>query len=59
MIFGRVESGVSGACKLDGRLDGKPFALEVPIDVREAAARPVVAKLWAQERIRDSRRTLR
>jgi Ca-activated chloride channel family protein len=53
VIFGRVEAGGRGACKLDGTLDGKPFALEVPIDLREAAARPVVAKLWAQERIRD------
>src|SRR5262249_43954003 len=47
VIFGRIESGVSGSCQIRGKLDGKPFELEVPIDTREARPRPVVAKLWA------------
>jgi Ca-activated chloride channel family protein len=52
-VFGRIERGQSGTCRLRGRLDGKPFELDVPIDVREAGERPVVAKLWAGERIKD------
>jgi Ca-activated chloride channel homolog len=57
VVFGRIERGPqsqsAGNCRLRGKLDGKPFELEVPIDVREAGDRPVVAKLWASERIRD------
>jgi Ca-activated chloride channel family protein len=52
-LLGRVENGQSGRCTVRGKLEGKPFELEVPIDVRSAGDRPAVAKLWAKERIRD------
>jgi Ca-activated chloride channel family protein len=52
-LFGHIDSGQSGSCRVRGLLDGKPFELEVPLDVREAVDRPAVAKLWAKERIRD------
>ncbi len=45
VIFGRIESGARGSCRISGQLDGKPFELEVPIDAREASSRPVIVKL--------------
>ncbi len=52
-LFGRLSSGSRGAAIITGKLDGRPFRLEIPIDVAQQAEQPAVAKLWAQARIRD------
>lgn len=52
LMLGKIESGERGRAIVTGSRDGKPFHLEVPIDLAAAGERPVVAKLWAQERVR-------
>jgi Ca-activated chloride channel family protein len=52
VLLGRIESGERGRAIVTGSRDGRPFQLEVPIDLTAAGERPVVAKLWAQERVR-------
>ena len=52
VMLGKVESGERGRAIVTGSRDGKPFRLEVPVDLAAAGERPVVAKLWAQERVR-------
>jgi Ca-activated chloride channel family protein len=51
-VFGKIEDGERGQAVVTGSLDGKPFRREVPIQLAGAGERPVVAKLWAQERVR-------
>ncbi|MBX3264973.1 MAG: VWA domain-containing protein, partial [Labilithrix sp.] len=55
-LFATYEAAGRGAIELRGKLDGEAFLLEVPVDLEEASDRPVVAKLWAQARIRDLER---
>lgn len=57
-LFGTYESSGRGAIEIRGKKDGESFYLEVPIDLPEHADRPVVAKLWAQARIRDLERAI-
>lgn len=52
VMLGKVEGGGRGRAIVTGSRDGKPFRLEVPVDLAAAGERPVVAKLWAQERVR-------
>lgn len=52
VMLGKIESGERGRAIVTGSRDGKPFHLEVPIDLAAAGERPVVAKIWAQERVR-------
>jgi Ca-activated chloride channel family protein len=52
VMLGKVESGERGRAVVTGSRDGKPFRLELPVDLTAAGERPVVAKLWAQERVR-------
>ncbi|HYG62424.1 MAG TPA: VIT domain-containing protein, partial [Thermoanaerobaculia bacterium] len=52
VMLGRIENGERGRAIVTGNLDGRPFRLEVPIDLAGAGERPAVAKLWAQERVR-------
>ncbi len=52
VILGKIESGERGRAIVTGSRNGKPFQLEVPIDLTAAGARPIVAKLWARERVR-------
>lgn len=53
VMLGRIENGEHGRAIVTGARDGRPFRLEVPIDLTGARERPVVAKLWAQERVRS------
>ncbi|MBX3201015.1 MAG: VWA domain-containing protein [Labilithrix sp.] len=57
-LFATYEVAGRGVIELRGKLDGEPFLLEVPVDLEEASDRPVVAKLWAQARIRDLERAI-
>ena len=52
VMLGKIEGGERGRAIVTGSRDGKPFRLEVPVDLAAAGERPVVAKLWAQERVR-------
>jgi Ca-activated chloride channel family protein len=52
VVLGRIDGGQSGRAVVTGTFDGRPFRREVPIDLAVAGERPVVAKLWAQERVR-------
>jgi Ca-activated chloride channel family protein len=61
VMLGKVAGGERGRAIVTGSRDGKPFRLEVPVDLTAAGERPVVAKLWAQERVRvltDAMRTV-
>lgn len=53
VIYGRLERGGCGHAEVRGQLDGKPFRLEVPLDLEASTSRPAIAKLWASERIRE------
>jgi Ca-activated chloride channel family protein len=59
VMLAKIEGGERGRAIVTGRRDGKPFKLEVPIDLAGTAGtiaameRPVVSKLWARERVRD------
>jgi Ca-activated chloride channel family protein len=57
-LFGTFETSGIGAVEIRGKRDGESFYLEVPIDLPDACDRPVVAKLWAQARIRDLERSI-
>lgn len=52
-VLGRYGRGGGGTVEIDGRFQGRAFAIRVPLDLPEEVSRPVVAKLWAAERIRD------
>ncbi|MFO0648105.1 MAG: VWA domain-containing protein [Polyangiales bacterium] len=52
-ILGRYTRGGGGSAELTGNYRGAPFTLSLPVDLPETCARPVVAALWAAERIRD------
>lgn len=52
VMLGKIASGERGRAIVTGSRDGKPFQIEVPIDLAAAGERPVVAKLWARERVR-------
>jgi Ca-activated chloride channel family protein len=52
-LFARYTAGGAGHAELTGTYDAKPFTLRLPLDLPETVDRPVVAKLWAAERIRD------
>ncbi len=52
-ILGRYTRGGGGSAELTGNYRGTPFTLSLPVDLPEECARPVVAALWAAERIRD------
>lgn len=55
-LFGTYEEPSRGAIEVRGTLDGEAFYLEVPVDLPAESDRPVIAKLWAQARIRDLER---
>jgi Ca-activated chloride channel homolog len=55
-VFATYEEPGRGAVEIRGKLDGEPFYLDVAVDLADAGGRPVVAKLWAQARIRDLER---
>lgn len=55
-LFATYEEPGRGALEIRGKLDGEAFCLEVPVDLAETSDRPVLAKLWAQARIRDLER---
>jgi Ca-activated chloride channel family protein len=52
-LLARYTRGGGGTAEISGRWLGETFALRVPVDLPEEVSRPVVAKLWAAERIRD------
>ncbi len=52
-LFARYARGGAGSVELRGRYGAAPFELVIPLDLPDEASRPVVAKLWAAERIRD------
>jgi Ca-activated chloride channel family protein len=52
-LLGRIGEGGVGEAELRGTCRGRPFRLAVPLDFGAHVERPVVAKLWASERIRD------
>ncbi|MDB4932343.1 MAG: von Willebrand factor type domain protein, partial [Myxococcaceae bacterium] len=52
-LLARYGRGGGGTAEIAGRWRGEAFALSVPVDLPEQVSRPVVAKLWAAERIRD------
>lgn len=52
-LLARYTRGGGGTAEISGRWQGESFALRVPVDLPEEVSRPVVAKLWAAERIRD------
>lgn len=56
-IFGTYEEGGTGVVEIRGLYEGEKTYLEVPVDLPDREDRPVVAKLWAQARIRDLERT--
>jgi Ca-activated chloride channel family protein len=52
-LLARYTRGGGGTAEISGRWQGEAFAMRVPLDLPEEVSRPVVAKLWAAERIRD------
>ncbi|HEV8714640.1 MAG TPA: VWA domain-containing protein, partial [Candidatus Binatia bacterium] len=42
-----------GQAEVRGRYDNAPFSLVIPLDLSAAAARPLLTKFWAAERVRD------
>lgn len=52
-LLARYSRGGGGTAEISGRWQGEAFAMRVPLDLPEEVSRPVVAKLWAAERIRD------
>lgn len=57
-LFATYEVPGRGAIEIRGKLDGEAFFLDVPVELEEESDRPVVAKLWAQARIRDLERAI-
>ena len=57
-LFATYEEPGRGVIEIRGKLDGEAFFLEVPVELEEESDRPVVAKLWAQARIRDLERAI-
>jgi Ca-activated chloride channel family protein len=56
-LFATYDEPGRGAVEIRGKLDGESFFLEIPVDLEAENDRPVVAKLWAQARIRDLERS--
>jgi len=52
-LLARYTRGGGGTAEISGRWQGEAFAMRVALDLPEEVSRPVVAKLWAAERIRD------
>ena len=52
-LLARYARGGSGTAEITGKWQGAEFALRAPLDLPEEVSRPVLAKLWAAERIRD------
>lgn len=52
-LFGRYAKPGIGRLEIRGTLAGKPWLLEVPLELPEKADAPTVEKLWAAERVRD------
>jgi Ca-activated chloride channel family protein len=57
-LFATYEVPGRGAIEIRGKLGGESFFLEVPVELAEASDRPVLAKLWAQARVRDLERAV-
>jgi len=55
-LFATYDEPGRGVIELRGKLDGEAFFLEIPVDLEADSDHPVVAKLWAQARIRDLER---
>lgn len=55
-LFATYDEPGRGVIEIRGKLDGEAFFLEIPVDLEADSDRPVVAKLWAQARIRDLER---
>ncbi|MFY9572024.1 MAG: VIT and VWA domain-containing protein, partial [Blastocatellia bacterium] len=54
IVSGRYATGASGLIKLKGRMSGRDFAREIPVELAEKEARhDVLATLWARTRIDD------
>ncbi len=56
VLFGTFEAESRGAVEIHGRFGGESVHLEVPVDFVDSRDRPVIARLWAQARIRDLER---
>ncbi|MBI2395248.1 MAG: VWA domain-containing protein [Deltaproteobacteria bacterium] len=52
-LFGRYQRPGIGRLEVRGTLAGKPWLLEVALELPERADAPVIEKLWAAERVRD------
>lgn len=52
-LFGRYQKAGLGRLELRGTLGGKPWLLEVSLELPDRADAPAVEKLWAAERVRD------
>jgi Ca-activated chloride channel family protein len=52
-LTGRMESRKAGHAVVRGKLEGERFRMEVPLDFSSPATHPTLARLWANERIRD------
>ncbi len=53
VLYGRTRGRGVGEVEIRGKLGGEPFYLSVPVDLDGASAQPLLAKLWASERVRD------
>lgn len=53
MVLGRYREPGEGKAIVEGSFEGRPFRLQVPVVLESRAQRPMIAKLWARERIRD------
>lgn len=53
VIFTRFSGHGRGQAEIRGRCGNESFVLQVPVDLSAATVRPVLAKFWAAERIRD------
>ncbi|MCK6529885.1 hypothetical protein L6R50_20770 [Myxococcota bacterium] len=51
-LLGRYAAPGEGRATIRGTLRGRPFALEIPLALPEAAERPILPRIWATERIR-------
>ncbi len=52
-LLARYTRGGAGTAEITGKWQGSEFALRAPMELPEEVSRPVLAKLWAAERIRD------
>jgi Ca-activated chloride channel family protein len=51
-LYGKTRGRGVGEAEIRGKLDGEPFYVRLPIDLDGASAQPLLAKLWAAERVR-------